>query len=83
MGEFTGMFEFFRGAGRIYGAIKSVSQYFRALLNIFGAHFNTSGELSIFPGGTENLRAHRDKLRGHVYYFGERKNCVSSPGDQL
>ena len=76
MGVFTGMFENFRGAGRIYGAIKNVSKYFRALFNIFGAHFSTSGELSIFPGSVENLRARRYKLRGHVYYFGEHKNCV-------
>ena len=76
MGVFTVAFEIFRAAGRIYGAIKNVSKDFRALLNIFGAHFNISGELSIFPGSVENLRARRYKLRGHVYYFGGQKNYV-------
>ena len=56
MGEFTGMFEFFRGAGRIYGAIKSVSQYFRALLNIFARCSIFSGLISILPGSSQYFR---------------------------
>ena len=45
------MTENFQGAGRFYGAIKNVSEYFRTSLNIFGSQFNIYGELSTFPGG--------------------------------
>ena len=71
MRVFTGMSIFFRGAGKFYGAIKNASKYFRASLSISGAHFNTYGALSMFPGSAEILRGHCYNLRGGVYYFGE------------
>ncbi len=71
MGVFTGVSIFFREAGKFYGAIKNASKYFRPSLGISGAHFNTYGALSIFPGDAENLRAHCYNLRGRVYYSGE------------
>ena len=50
MAVFTGLSEYFRGAGRFCGASKNVSKYFRALLNIFGALFNIYGEHFTFTG---------------------------------
>ncbi len=74
LGVFTGMSDNFRGAARYYGEVKSVSEYFRASLNIFGAQFKTYAELSTFPGSVENLRARHFNLRGRSHYFGEQKN---------
>ena len=70
------MSENFRGAGRFYGGINNASKYFRAPLNIFGAHYKTYGEFLIFPGSVENLRAPRYNFRGRFNYFGEYKNYV-------
>ncbi len=68
---FRGGWEYLRAGLKTFGELGVSTGQQKMCLSIFGAQFTTFGELSIFPGSVENLRARRHILRGRVYYFRE------------